>query len=383
MGASPQKAALTDNLAETFGPEQIKAKYHTIASALSVPLQQLTRGEIIGVINVLLLDQSQKFGERELRLMGILASQCAQFIANARLHGEVFAEAKRLRQEVQDKYAFHGIIGYSSKMQEMFALLERIIPTEGRVLVEGESGTGKERIARVIHYSGPRASAPFVAVDCGALPANLLESELFGYVKGAFTGAQRDKKGLFEEANKGTLFLDEIVNMPLEVQAKFLRAIQEGEIRPLGSTQVRKVDVRIIAAASLNLRTQVEARKFRPDLFYRLNVVNIALPPLRQRQEDIAILANHFLNKMAEKHGKKITGFKPETGAYLESYNWLGNVRELENVVERTVILAEPQLEYVTPELLPAEIRAPAAPVETLDHDVLPAQTSSPRAGEL
>jgi transcriptional regulator with GAF, ATPase, and Fis domain len=352
-----KKPQMTDNLAATFGAKQIKAKYHSITSVLSVPLEW--HREIIGVINLLSLEETKKFGERELRLMSILASQCAQFIANAKLHEEVFAEARRLRQEVQDKYAFHGIIGHSPKMQAMFALLERVIPTEGRVLLEGESGTGKELVARVIHYGGPRKDGPFVAVDCGALPANLLESELFGYVKGAFTGALRDKKGLFEVANKGTLFLDEIVNMPLEVQAKFLRAIQEGEIRPLGSPAAagRKVDVRIIAAASGDLRAQMEAGKFRQDLFYRLNVVNVALPPLRERKEDIAILANHFLEKMAEKHGRKITGFAPETMAYLESHAWPGNVRELENVVERMVILAEPKLEQITPELLPSDLR--------------------------
>jgi len=349
---------MTGDLAATFGAKQIKAKYQAITSALSVPLEW--RGEIIGVINLLSLETNQKFGERELRLMKILASQCAQFITNAKLHEEVFAEADRLRQEIRDKYQFHGIIGHSPKMQALFALLERVIPTEGRVLLEGESGTGKELIARVIHYGGPRQAEPFVAVDCGALPANLMESELFGYVKGAFTGALRDKKGLFEEAHRGTLFLDEIVNMPIEVQAKFLRAIQEGEIRPVGSTQVKKVDVRLIAAASMNLRVQVEAGKFRQDLFYRLNVVNVALPPLRERKEDIAILANHFLKKAAEKQNRPLKGFKAEAVAYLENYTWPGNVRELENVVERMVILAEPKSELLAPELLPLEIRPQA-----------------------
>jgi len=348
---------ITGDLAATFGAKQIKGKYQSITSALSAPLEW--RGEIIGVINLLSLDQNKKFGERELRLMKILASQCAQFIANAKLHEAVFAEADRLRQEIRDKYQFHGIIGHSQKMQALFALLERIIPTEGRVLLEGESGTGKELIARVIHYGGPRQDGPFVAVDCGALPANLMESELFGYAKGAFTGALRDKKGLFEEAHRGTLFLDEIVNMPLDVQAKFLRAIQEGEIRPVGSTQVKKVDVRLIAAASVNLRVQVEAGKFRQDLFYRLNVVNVALPSLRERKADIALLANHFLKKAAEKHNRPLKGFKAETVAYLENYAWPGNVRELENVVERMVILSEPKNELIAPELLPAEIRPP------------------------
>ena len=364
---------MTDDLTATFGSKQIKAKYQAITSALSIPLEW--RGEIIGVINLLSLEANHKFGERELRLMKILASQCAQFIANAKLHEKVFAEADRLRKEVHEKYAFHGIIGHSPKMQAVFNLLERIMPTDGRVLLEGESGTGKERIARVIHYGGPRQDGPFVAVDCGALPANLMESELFGYVKGAFTGALRDKKGLFEEAHRGTLFLDEIVNMPLEVQAKFLRAIQEGEIRPVGSTQVKKVDVRIIAAASVNLRAQVDAGKFRQDLFYRLNVVNVALPPLRERKEDIAILANHFLKKMTEKHNRPIKGFKPETVAYLENHAWRGNVRELENIVERMVILAAPNVELITPELLPSDIRP-----QTLEGDTI-MQPDKPSTG--
>jgi len=346
---------MTGDLTATFGAKQTTAKYQAITSALSVPLEW--RGEIIGVINLLSLDAEHRFGERELRLMKILAAQAAQFIVNAKLHEAVFAEADRLRQEIRDKYQFHGIIGHSPKMQALFALLERVIPTEGRVLLEGESGTGKELIARVIHYGGPRKDRPFVAIDCGALPANLMESELFGYVKGAFTGAMRDKRGLFEEANGGTLFLDEIVNMPLEVQAKFLRAIQEGEIRPVGSTHVKKVDVRIIAAASMNLRAQVEAGKFRQDLFYRLNVVNVTLPALRERKEDIAMLANHFLKRLGEKHHRAVKGLKPETVAYLENYSWPGNVRELENVVERMIILAEPKAELIASELLPLDIR--------------------------
>ncbi len=365
--ALDKKAAqMSGDLVTTFGEKQIKAKYQSITSALSVPMEW--RGEIIGVINLLSLDANHKFGERELRLMKILASQCAQFIANAKLHEEVFDEARRLRKEVHDRFTFHGIIGHSPKMQELFALVERVLPTDGRVLLEGESGTGKELIARVIHYGSPRQDKPFVAVDCGALPANLLESELFGYVKGAFTGAMRDKKGLFEEAHDGTLFLDEIVNMPIDVQAKFLRVIQEGEIRPLGSTRVKKVDVRIIAAASVNLRAQVEAGKFRQDLFYRLNVVNIPLPPLRERKEDIAILANHFLGKMTAKHGKKLTGFEPETVASLESHRWPGNVRELENVVERMVILADPKLEKISVELLPADVRQKVFDDAEVDH---------------
>lgn len=351
---------LTHNLIETFGSENVPTKYHDIASVLSVRLE--LRDTCIGVINLLALTPEHVFGERELTVMEILAKLCAQFVANARLHENLFAETERLREEVQDKYSFHGLIGHGPKMQALFALLQKIIPIEGRVLLEGENGTGKELVARIIHFNGPRQEKPFLAIDCGALPANLLESELFGYVKGAFTGALRDKKGLFEAAEGGTLFLDEMVSMPLETQNRFLRAIQEGEIRPVGSTQVRKVDVRIIAAASKNLRAEVEAGRFRQDLFYRLNVVNITLPPLRERKEDLSLLSHHFLRQAAKKYGKRLLGFAPETLASMEAYAWPGNVRELEHVVERMVILAENEAEYVTPELLPMEMQPKAEP---------------------
>ncbi len=364
---------LTQDLSATFGPRIIQPKYTEIISALSVPLEW--RGAMLGVINLVAMTDGSIFGEREKNLMQLLASQCAQFIINARLHEELFAETARLRKEIQEKYAFHGIIGHSPKMQAVFNLLERIMPTDGRVLLEGESGTGKERLARVLHYNGPRQEQPFIAVDCGAIPANLLESELFGYVKGAFTGATQDKKGLFEEANGGTLFLDEIANMPQEVQVKFLRVMQEGEFRPLGATQVRKVDVRIISAASGNLRAHVSEGKFRQDLFYRLNVVNVQLPPLRERKDDIVILADHFLVKMMERHRKSLKGFAPEVIADLEDYAWPGNVRELENVVERMVILAEPNSEYLTRDLLPTEIQLAAV----LDHEMNSSPTESIR----
>lgn len=323
---------------------------------MSVPLT--LQGNILGVINLISLDKKRGFRERELRLLEILASQCAQFVENARLHESLFVETERLRKEVRGKYAPHGIIGHSPKMLEVFALLERVIPTDGRVLIRGESGAGKELIARMIHYGGPRKEKSFVAVDCGALPANILESELFGYTRGAFTGANRDKKGLFEEADGGTLFLDEIANMPTEIQSKFLRAIQEGEIRPLGSNRIKKVDVRIISASSSNLAELVKAKTFRQDLFYRLNVIEVTLPPLRERREDIVVLADHFLRKHNRTHGKKLRGFKPETITHFENYAWPGNVRELENAVERMVILAEFNLKSIHPDLLPQEIRS-------------------------
>ena len=359
-----RQALLSDDLAAMMGRNMQKDKYRQVSSALSVPL--MLRGEMIGILNLIRLEDQPPFGERELNLLNVLASIFAQFIYNARLHDAVFSETLRLRKEVQDRYAFHGIIGQSPQLKAVFAILERVIPTEARVLIEGESGTGKELIARVIHYSGPRKDKPFVAVDCGALPANLLESELFGYVKGAFTGATRDKKGLFETASGGTLFLDEIVNMPPEIQSKLLRAIQEGEIRPLGSTEVRKVDVRILSAAGSDLKERLASGKFRQDLFYRLNVVSVQLPLLRERKGDIAILANHFLKKMTERHGKSLKGFRPETMAHLEAYHWPGNVRELENIVERLVILTGDELDYIPAGVLPIEIRPPAPGQEQL-----------------
>ncbi|MGH7492385.1 MAG: sigma 54-interacting transcriptional regulator [bacterium] len=353
--AQRRKPLLTNSASEAFGSENLPIKYRDIASILSAPLE--LNGASLGVINLVSLTSEQKFGERELHLLEILAAQAAQFIVIARLHEKLFAENLHLRKEMQDKYSFHGLIGHSPKMQELFALLQKVIPTEAQVVLEGENGTGKGLVARIIHHNGPRQVGPFVAVDCGALAATVLESELFGHVKGAFTDARQDKRGLFEEASGGTLFLDEIVNMPLGIQSKFLSAVQESQIRPVGSTKARKVDVRLIAAANTNLRTEVAAGRFRQDLFFRLNVVNIILPPLRERREDIVILAQHFLNKMTVKYGKRIGGFQPETMASLEFYSWPGNVRELEHVVERMVILAEPTLEAITPELLPLEIR--------------------------
>jgi len=334
-----RKPLLTMNLPEIFGEKNIKGKYQKVKSVLGVPI--VHDKDIIGVINLISEKQDRSFGSRELQLMDILASHCTHLIQNANLHEQLFKEAQRLKKEVQHKYAFHGIIGHSEKMQDVFSLLERVVSTDVRVLLEGESGTGKERIARAIHYSGLRKDNSFVAVDCGALPANLLESELFGYVKGAFTGASQDRIGLIEEANGGTLFLDEIGNMPLELQSKFLRTIQEGEIRPVGSTKVKKVNVRIIAAASVNLEEKVKEGAFRQDLFFRLNVVKISLPPLRERKEDIAILADHFLKGMNERYGKNIKGFKSETIRRLETYSWPGNIRELEHAVERAVVLCE------------------------------------------
>ncbi len=249
-------------------------------------------------------------------------------------------EVTRLRREVHKEYSFHQILGKSKPMQQVFDLIRRVADSPTNILITGESGTGKELVAKAIHYNSERRDAPFVPVNCAAIPDMLLESELFGHMKGAFTDAKGDKRGLFEEAQKGTLFLDEISELPLMLQAKILRAIQEREIRRVGSTRALPVDVRIIAATNLNLAEEVNAKRFREDLYYRLNVIEIHLPPLRERREDIPMLVEAFLKKCAEASHKNLRGMNETALALLLDYPWPGNVRELENVIERAVTLA-------------------------------------------
>ena len=268
-----------------------------------------------------------------------LTDLISPFIENAELRRRLFIEKERLQKNLEDKYAVHGIIGKSGAFKQIYAILDQIIPTDARVIILGESGTGKELLAKYIHYAGPRKEQPFIAVDCGALPANLLESELFGNVRGAFTGAVKDRKGLIEEANNGTLFMDEFTNISLEIQAKLLRAIQENEIRPVGSNQTKKINVRIIVAASDDLEEKVAAGAIRQDLFYRLNVVSLTLPPLRERVEDIPLLVDSFLSGFAKKYKKKVQRISPEALHLLEQYAWPGNIRELENMIERALVL--------------------------------------------
>ncbi len=256
-----------------------------------------------------------------------------------------------LRREVEKKYSFDNIIGKSTKMQEIFRKIEKIAEYKSTVLITGESGTGKELVAKAIHYSGPRRDLPFIAVNCGAIPGELLESELFGHVKGAFTGAVAAKKGLFAEADKGTIFLDEIGDLPLNLQVKLLRVLQEGEIRRVGDTRTFQVDVRVIAATAKDLLEEVQKGNFREDLYYRLNVVPFYLPPLRERREDIPLLVWHFLRKYSAETGKEIKEITPDAMNALVAYEWKGNVRELENVIERAVVMSEGQI--ITTEYLP------------------------------
>lgn len=261
-------------------------------------------------------------------------------------------ENQLLRGELKEKYSFHNIIGKSKPMQQIYEMIRQVAASQSNLLIEGESGTGKELVARALHFNSTRAERPFVAINCSALPETLLESELFGYVKGAFTDAKATKKGLFEVADGGTLFLDEISSMPLGLQAKILRTLQDGEIRPLGHTQNRKVDVRIIAATNKDLEKAIDEGVFREDLFYRLNVIRIILPPLRERREDIPLLGHHFLNHYARLNHKKISGFEQPAMSYLMNAPWKGNVRELENSIERAVVLSKGET-ITTTELVP------------------------------
>ena len=261
-----------------------------------------------------------------------------------------------LRRELEQKYQFSNIIGRSQKMQEIFSLIERVARTQSTVMIRGESGTGKELIAHAIHFHGPRRDKRFLSINCGALPENLLESELFGHERGAFTGAVREKKGLFQEAHQGTLFLDEIGEMTTPMQVKLLRALQGRTVRKVGGNKEEPVDVRIVAATNKDLAELIEKGDFREDLFYRINVIPIHLPPLRQRREDVPLLVDFFIKKFSHDMGVEPKPISVEALRALESYDWPGNVRELENTIERALALAID--ERLTTRDLPAHLVA-------------------------
>src|SRR5881296_3524241 len=277
-------------------------------------------------------------------------------VSNAMERRRLLNENRNLRQNIQERYhKFANIIGRSPRMRQVFDLVIQAAPSRSTILIQGESGTGKELVARAIHTNSPRADRAFITVNSGNLPPDLLESNLFGHVKGAFTGAVYPKKGLFELADKGTIFFDEIGNIPLETQAKLLRVIQEREFMRLGGVETIKVDVRIIAATNVDLRQMMEEGRFREDLFYRLHVISIQLPPLRDRKDDIPLLAQHFLGKYGEENKKTGLEVTPDALDLLMEYDWAGNVRELENVVERAVVLCSgPKIGV---ELIPEHVR--------------------------
>lgn len=274
-------------------------------------------------------------------------------IAKALERQRLREENARLRKEVVDRYSFDNVVGKSTVMRDIFQKVVRIGPFNSTVLISGESGTGKEIIARLIHLHSTVRNGRFTTINCAAIPETLLESELFGYAKGAFSGAVRTKKGLFEEAGGGTLLLDEIGELPLSLQVKLLRVLQEGKLRRLGDVTELSVDVRIIAATSRNLAAEVRAGRFREDLFYRLNIIPMTMPPLRERPEDIPLLVHHFLKKL--NRGQDAVDLSPEVMQLLVKYSWPGNVRELQNILERAVVLCDSHM--ITAESLPQELR--------------------------
>jgi DNA-binding NtrC family response regulator len=255
-------------------------------------------------------------------------------------HKKVLLENLVLRQQLSQQFGCREFVGVSPQILSVFELLEKVIPTRSNILILGESGTGKGLVAEVVHCNSQRKDKPFISINCSAIPENLLESELFGYRKGAFTGAAADKKGLITMADQGTLFLDEIGDMPLGLQAKILKVLETGEVFPIGETKPKYADVRLVAATNKKLEEQIEKGLFREDLYYRLNVIEIEIPPLRERKEDIDVLARHFVDKYSRENNKKVLGMTDEAMEILLNYSWPGNIRELRNVIERAVVLA-------------------------------------------
>lgn len=301
--------------------------------------------------------QSMKLGAYDFITKPFASDRLMVTVQNALTTYALKQELEELQKELKSKYQFENIIGQSGVMQDVFRAMEKVVNSNVTVLIQGESGTGKELIARAIHYHNKqRSNHPFVAVNCSALPESLLESELFGHEKGAFTGATNRRIGKFEMAHGGTIFLDEIGLMTPATQAKVLRVLQEKEFERVGGNELIKVDTRVIAATNKNLEEAVKKGEFREDLYYRIAVFPIKLPPLRDRKEDIPLLAAHFLNKYAQREGKELEGITPEALELLMAYHWPGNVRELENAIERAVVLANPP--EITAKDLPPQVRA-------------------------
>ncbi|MDH4217152.1 MAG: sigma-54 dependent transcriptional regulator [Candidatus Aminicenantes bacterium] len=275
-------------------------------------------------------------------------------IERAIAHKNLQDENIRLKDELKRKFSFENIIGKSKLMYNVFEIIKASAPTRSTILLQGESGTGKELVARAVHLNSDRANAPFIVVNSGSLPPDLLESHLFGHVKGAFTGAFSDKKGLFEAADKGSIFFDEISSLNPETQAKLLRVMQDREFMRLGGTSTMKVDVRVIAATNTDLEELIEEKKFRPDLFFRFNVIKIELPPLREKKEDIPLLVKHFLDIYNKENKREIIGVTEDVMELFENYDWPGNIRELENLIERAVVLTKTKI--ITRDNLPSFI---------------------------
>ncbi len=327
---------------EFLNKTRIRERLSGNETFVAVPVK--VGGDIVGVLAVFKRFSSRESVEKGVETLMILGTLIGMFYKlNMKIEEERKwweEEKKILREELRKSYNIHGIVGTSDAMMNLIETIKKVAETETTVLITGESGTGKSLIARAIHFMSKRKDKPFVTINCAAIPETLLEAELFGYERGAFTGAYTSKRGKFELANGGTIFLDEIGDMPLSLQAKLLRVLQDKEIERLGSEKILKVDVRIIAATNRDLRLLVKEGKFREDLYYRLNVVPIHVPPLRERKEDIPLLVEHFLSHFNSKYGKRVR-ISPEAMKVLIDYEWLGNVRELENTIERLVVMNE------------------------------------------
>ena len=333
----------------------------TTRSLLAAPLR--SHDGVIGVLEVVNRRAGGSFTDGDLALLNALAGSVAVAFENARLWAQLKSSAETLRAQVvayrrdsARRDRFGTILGTSTAMNEVFRLMESAASSSVTVLLEGETGTGKEMVARGIHRAGARGEEPFVAVNCAALSETLLERELFGHKRGAFTDAVRDERGLFEAASGGTIFLDEIGEMSSTMQPKLLRVLQEGEITPVGDTRPRKVDVRVITATNRQLADEMKAGRFRDDLYYRISVFPIRLPPLRQRRDDIPLLADHLLHLAAERHGRRSGGIAPAALGMLSGFDWPGNIRELQNEIERAVVLLS-EGEVIEPEHLSEKLR--------------------------
>ena len=333
-------------LHEAMGDEQFglaqSIVVQKIMSIACVPLRIKSRQ--IGAIYMDCLTDRGRFKKENLPFLEAFSNLAAVAIENARLYQTLREENRQLRNEIRHINGFDEMVGQSQPMRDLFEMINRLLDTDATVLIHGESGTGKELVARAIHYNGHRKNKAFIALFCGSLPDSLLESELFGYKKGAFTGAVADKPGLFEAADKGTLFLDEVGDLSPSLQTALLRVLQEGEVKRIGETTVRKVDVRIVSASNKSLESLIEEGAFREDLYYRLNTIPVTTPALRERPEDIPLLAHHFLDKYATGKRSHIQGFQPEALTHMQRYHWPGNVRELQNTIERAAIMTKEHL---------------------------------------
>jgi len=325
-----------------------------VKSAVCIPFR--IENVIIGTLLLLKNESNDAFTEYDLSLIEKLSAIVSPFLHCTQDIAQYFISPPP-KQVLLSKYALLGLLGKSKKFIELLQAIESAAHCDVRILLEGESGTGKELVARAVHKLSSRSENKFVAIDCGAIQPNLIESELFGHIKGAFTGASMDRKGLFEEANGGTLFMDEINNLPVDMQSKLLRVLQDEEIRPVGSNQTRKVNVRIITASSSSLQKLVTENKFGEDLYYRLNVYPIYVPPLKERVEDIPLLADHFFKKFSIEQKKQIEGIHEEVLDFIKQHHWAGNIRESGNFIERLVTLTTKNQKIIDRKILPLELQ--------------------------